>query len=1148
MSEDPGLAGPALALRLEQARRWRQGDRAPAEEYLARHPALAADPEYALEVVYGELLLREEQGERPGSEEFLRRFPQFADRLRRLFDLHTAVRSACLLESDGAVAQPQETLLSQAGAATTPLPPARLGYELRQELGRGGMGVVLACRDSALGRDLAVKALRPEHRGDPAAQRRFLEEAQITGQLQHPGVVPVHHVGRLPDGRPYFAMKLVRGQTLADLLEARADPGQELPRFLAVFRQVCQAVAYAHSKGVLHRDLKPANIMVGAFDEVQVMDWGLAKVLGGAAGGPAADRAEIRTLRAELPEAASRTGAVLGTPAYMAPEQARGEVAALDERCDVFGLGAILCEMLTGRPPYEAKTVEEICRQAAQGDLGEARARLAGCGADGELVGLARRCLAAEAAGRPRDAGEVARAVTAHLASVQERLRRAELERAAAQARARAERQARRRTVVAAVAALALLALGGGGWWWWHQRAAAATRAVEVLLDQVDPLMREGQWPAALAVARQADALLATGGVPTELRQRVRERLADAEMVVRLEERYLHVKRKHGHYDASDSANYYAQVFRDYGIDVVALEPAEAAERIRQRAIRDYLVATLEAWARLGHVDPPLRERLVTIADKAADEDWRATLRAAREATDGQALQKLADSVEVGRRSPEALLQLSSALEREGNNAAALSLLRRAQQQYPGHFSVDYQLLTLLRREKPVPWDDLFRLATTTLALRNANPAMHLEVGAILEQKGRLDEAMAAYREGIRLEPEFDPAHHDLGRVLEKKGQLDRAIDAYREAIRLRPWVADYHNALGVVFTKSGRVDEAVAALKEAIRLAPDWSDAHLNLGLALARQGRSDEAATAFQEAIRACSGDDAALVRVGTLFYQQGRPDDAMIAYREAIRLQPNNHWAHGLLANVLEKMDRLDEAIVAYRQAIRLAPDLPAAHFDLATALRKKGEFAESLAEFRRGHELILKTQPETHQYAESLHNAERLAELDARLPAIVRGSARPADAAERIELGNLCLLKKRPAAAARFFEEALRERPALAEDLKTSNRYNTACAAALAGCGQGQDGPPLDGSTRSRWREQALAWLRADLTAWTKQLAGGKPEARAEVRQQLEHWQRDPDLAGLRDEAALAMLPEAERTACRQLWAEVQKLLDQARANP
>ncbi len=147
------------------------------------------------------------------------------------------------------------------------------------EIARGGMGVIFRAHDPELGREVAVKVLLESRQDHDDLERHFLEEAQIGGQLQHPGVVPVYDVGRLPDDRPFFTMKLVEGRTLAALLKERDTPAHDLPRFLKIFEQVCQAMAYAHSKGVLHRDLKPANVMVGAFGEVQVMDWGLAKVL-----------------------------------------------------------------------------------------------------------------------------------------------------------------------------------------------------------------------------------------------------------------------------------------------------------------------------------------------------------------------------------------------------------------------------------------------------------------------------------------------------------------------------------------------------------------------------------------------------------------------------------------------------------------------------------------------------------------------------------------------------------------------------------------------------------------------------------------------------------------------------------------------------
>ncbi len=163
---------------------------------------------------------------------------------------------------------------------SSPEMPADQGrYQILGEIDHGGMGAVFKGRDPDLGRDLAIKVLLEKYHDDPEMTRRFVEEAQICGQLQHPGIVPVYELGSFDDGRPYFTMKLVKRPHLAALLKERSDPAHELPRFLGIFEQVCQTMAYAHARGVIHRDLKPSNVMVGAFGEVQVMDWGLAKVL-----------------------------------------------------------------------------------------------------------------------------------------------------------------------------------------------------------------------------------------------------------------------------------------------------------------------------------------------------------------------------------------------------------------------------------------------------------------------------------------------------------------------------------------------------------------------------------------------------------------------------------------------------------------------------------------------------------------------------------------------------------------------------------------------------------------------------------------------------------------------------------------------------
>jgi serine/threonine protein kinase len=204
------------------------------------------------------------------------------------------------------------------------------GYEVLAEVG-GGMGVVYRARDTALGRDVAVKVLRERLPPGSHPARRF------AAQLQHPGIPPVFDLGTLPDGRPFLAMKLIRGRTLEALI---ADGGPDRGRLVAAFEGVCQAVAYAHARGVVHRDLKPSNVMVGAFGEVQVMDWGLAKVLAdGPADEPAGSEADLAVGTGPGVEPITVAGTMVGTPAYMSPEQAAGGAVGVDERADVFGLG-----------------------------------------------------------------------------------------------------------------------------------------------------------------------------------------------------------------------------------------------------------------------------------------------------------------------------------------------------------------------------------------------------------------------------------------------------------------------------------------------------------------------------------------------------------------------------------------------------------------------------------------------------------------------------------------------------------------------------------------------------------------------------------------------------------------------------------------
>jgi PAS domain S-box-containing protein len=273
----------------------------------------------------------------------------------------------------------------------------------------GGIGRVWLAQDGDLGRDVALKELRPERAGQPALEARFLQEARITGQLEHPGVVPVYELARRPDDRqPFYTMRFVRGRTLSEAarayhearLSGRAD-ALGLPALLNAFVTVCNTVAYAHSRGVIHRDLKGENVVLGDFGEVVVLDWGLAKRLGQPDGPPAPPQDGGAEDSAQTVQ-----GQALGTPAYMAPEQAAGRLDLIDRRTDVYGLGAVLYEVLTGRPPFSGPDAASVLRKVQEEEPAPPRRHWPEV--PPALEALCLRALARRPADRPAAAADLA--------------------------------------------------------------------------------------------------------------------------------------------------------------------------------------------------------------------------------------------------------------------------------------------------------------------------------------------------------------------------------------------------------------------------------------------------------------------------------------------------------------------------------------------------------------------------------------------------------------------------------------------------------------------------------------------------------------------------------------------------------------------
>jgi serine/threonine-protein kinase len=866
-------------------------------------------------------------------------------------------------------------------------------FELHEEIGRGGMGCVLRGRDIELDRDIAVKVLLDSHASHAELSQRFAEEARIAGQLQHPGLAPVYQRGQLADGRPYFTMKLVRGQTLAALLGQRGDAGQDLPRLLKVFEQVCQALAYAHSRGVIHRDLKPANVMVGAFGEVQVMDWGLAKRLASRERQRPETDAAPPVANAPGSPAHTQAGSVLGTPAYMAPEQARGEVVRLDERADVFGLGAMLCEILTGLPPYIGPNSEQVHDQAVRAQLAGAFARLDRCGSDAELVSLCRRCLAAEVDHRPRDAGVLARELTAYLESVQQRLKQAELAAAEARARVVEERKRRRLTMALAGSVLLTLLLGVGGYTWLErqraQRRAATAHSVETALGRASLVRGQAAlaavgdlsaWVEAQAEVKRAQDLLKQGEADPALRERVQtlaeelqrgreaaqRRADDAAAERRLVTALEKIRGDRGeHFDLKRADRAYAREFRTFGLDLDLVEPKEAGLRLARREATAEIAAALDEWCVIRRIlqrrrqQVPSWQRLSEVARLADPEPWRNGLRAMvalpwqeRSAT----LKKQAEELTALERQPPASLILLALMLRDaGEGERSAAVLRLAWRRFPADFWVNHDLgysswsdASGGRYERP---EEAVRYLTAAVAARPASATAHSNLGNALKDQGKLDEAIACYRKAIALDPKDPKAHNNLGSGLSEQNKREEAIACYRQAIALDPKYAKAHGNLGAVLEQLGKVEEAITALRQAIFLDPKHMLTHYNLGVALAKQGKVEEAIACYQKATLLDPKYALAHGNLGIALKVQGKLTEAIACFHKAIALEPKNARFFNNLGTALAQQGRPEEAIAAYRRAITLDGKIAAVHGNLARALTQQGKGKEAIACFHK-----------------------------------------------------------------------------------------------------------------------------------------------------------------------------------------------------
>jgi eukaryotic-like serine/threonine-protein kinase len=785
-------------------------------------------------------------------------------------------------------------------------------YKLLQKIGEGGMGIVfMAEQTRPVQRKVALKVIKP---GMDSRQviARFEAERQALAMMDHVNIARVLDAGATESGRPYFVMELVHGVPITEY----CDDNHLTPRErLELFVPVCQAIQHAHQKGIIHRDIKPSNVMITLYDGKpgpKVIDFGVANAT--------EQKLTERTLFTQY-------GALVGTLEYMSPEQAEMSALGIDTRSDIFSLGVLLYELLTGSTPLSHKRVREVAyaevlRLIQEEEPPKPSTRLSDSGEAlawisahrqmdpaklsklmrGELDWIVMKCL-------EKDRGRRYETANGFAADVQRYLNDETVWACPPSARYRLRKFARRNKaalVMVSVVTLAVLLVVGSLGWMARDRTAReqeiaqdrATRQalikerVTLALDEARKRHQEGRWREALDAAKRAEALAVTGESDEETHEHMREVLGDMQMLANLDEvRADSTKNEAGlNLEDEDSGN--ARAFREYGIDIDALDRDVAARRIRARSIGYELTAFLDSWS---HV----RRRLVQLGSTPIGKDWRELLEVARAADsdpwrdrfrkavlndDRQALIELTASAPISSLPADTVDRLGDALMNASAIKEAAAFLKLGQRLHPRDYWINVNLASCLLRLGPQQRDDAIRYLTVAVALRPEAAFSHDDLGKALAAQGNWEEAIACFRKSIELNPQRTQPHIELAAALGMQGKPDEAAAAYREANRLK---SDNHS------------EAALAPLSERIRLKPDDAAAWNARGRIHQQLNQLANALADHAEAIRldpkrAIYRNDRALAYVAV-----GQWDKAAADYDGSVELDPKNHETWRLAA---------------------------------------------------------------------------------------------------------------------------------------------------------------------------------------------------------------------------------------------------------
>ncbi len=656
------------------------------------------------------------------------------------------------------------------------------GYEFQFDdeqhpriLGKGGFGQVYLAIEYELNRPVAIKVLKPKYVTDRVQVSQFHLEGVLTSQLQHPGIPPVHAMG-LWLGRPAIVMKAVVGKTLAAYLNEQRQQGTSSgTKVIDYFLQACRAVAYAHKRQTLHLDLKPINVMIGAQDEIQVMDWGL---------GRSANKTGESALRA-------------GTPEYMPPEQANGVTHDIGPPSDVFSLGAMLTEILTGKPPYVATGKLSPLQMARAANLAEVMERLNAL-ENGDpmlapLTGLARWCLSVDPAMRPPDAGKVVEALTHHQEGLRLQVQEEIADRARRQQQALVDRaRFRARATIFGTTALVLLLTMASVVW---SLATIQARNAGFLseLVKVDKLIRDGS-EIAINEARRDLAIVeshaAEGWVTRTVEQLIAEANADLDFITQRDEaRQSLAELTNGLELNTGTALQYGALFEQYGILVKNTD--DAVKRIRSSRIQAELLAGLDHWALVSDdIQKPL---LWQVAKEASQPGWFQEFRTPTIRDDPQALKRLVTRIPWGVLSADEFESVARGLAQQGLRAESLDILRKAVRRFPNDFWLNLllgqEVAAAIAESDPLPTRhsiarESISYLRAALAIKE-NAHVYSEMARVSLLGHDLEAAEAAANQALKMDVNAISARFYLAKIRLRENKPREAASIARQALEM---------------------------------------------------------------------------------------------------------------------------------------------------------------------------------------------------------------------------------------------------------------------------------------------------------------------------------------------------------------------------